>query len=339
MSEQQPLYERMENAQPETPPEQPKAPRSRWTAFFVTIGILAVIVLIAFIGFGDSDGIASQRNADNVEVIDIAGTIGSSDTYNQSFIERRIETAKNDPNNLAIMLLVDSTGGAVYESDETYLKLMDYKEETGRPIYTYCEDYCASGAYYISATSDEIIANRNSFVGSIGVICGQFVDATGLLEKLGIDITTVHSGANKLMGASYEAPTEEQIAIYQSICDEIYDRFVGIVAEGRDMSEDAVRALADGRIYSAQQSLDNGLIDGIMTKDEFEDHLRDVLGSDISFIHATYETNRLDQLFGLLQSALDTAKSSASELASTMDALEELSATEPMMIYEPAVER
>lgn len=339
MSEQQPLYERMENTQPETPPEQPKAPRSRWTAFFVTIGILAVIVLIAFIGFGDSDGIASQRNADNVEVIDIAGTIGSSDTYNQSFIERRIETAKNDPNNLAIMLLVDSTGGAVYESDETYLKLMDYKEETGRPIYTYCEDYCASGAYYISATSDEIIANRNSFVGSIGVICGQFVDATGLLEKLGIDITTVHSGANKLMGASYEAPTEEQIAIYQSICDEIYDRFVGIVAEGRDMSEDAVRALADGRIYSAQQSLDNGLIDGIMTKDEFEDHLRDVLGSDISFIHATYETNRLDQLFGLLQSALDTAKSSASELASTMDALEELSATEPMMIYEPAVER
>lgn len=339
MSEQQPLYERMENAQPETPLEQPKAPRSRWTAFFVTIGILAVIVLIAFIGFGDSDGVASQRNADNVEVIDIAGTIGSSDTYNQSFIERRIETAKNDPNNLAIMLLVDSTGGAVYESDETYLKLMDYKEETGRPIYTYCEDYCASGAYYISAPSDEIIANRNSFVGAIGVICGQFVDATGLLEKLGIDITTVHSGANKLMGASYEAPTEEQIAIYQSICDEIYDRFVGIVAEGRDMSEDAVRALADGRIYSAQQSLDNGLIDGIMTKDEFEDHLRDVLGSDISFIHATYETNRLDQLFGLLQSALDTAKSSASELASTMDALEELSATEPMMIYEPAVER
>lgn len=335
MSEQQPLYERMENAQPETPPKHPKAPRSRWTAFFVTIGILAVIVLIAFIGFGDSDGIASQRNADNVEVIDIAGTIGSSDTYNQSFIERRIETAKNDPNNLAIMLLVDSTGGAVYESDETYLKLMDYKEETGRPIYTYCEDYCASGAYYISALSDEIIANRNSFVGSIGVICGQFVDATGLLEKLGIDITTVHSGANKLMGASYEAPTEEQIAIYQSICDEIYDRFVGIVAEGRDMSEDAVRALADGRIYSAQQSLDNGLIDGIMTKDEFEDHLRDVLGSDISFIHATYETNRLDQLFGLLQSALDTAKSSASELASTMDALEELSATEPMMIYQP----
>lgn len=335
MSEQQPLYERVENAQPETSPEQPKAPRSRWTAFFVTIGILAVIVLIAFIGFGDSDGVASQRNADNVEVIDIAGTIGSSDTYNQSFIERRIETAKNDPNNLAIMLLVDSTGGAVYESDETYLKLMDYKEETGRPIYTYCEDYCASGAYYISAPSDEIIANRNSFVGSIGVICGQFVDATGLLEKLGIDITTVHSGANKLMGASYEAPTEEQIAIYQSICDEIYDRFVGIVAEGRDMSEDAVRALADGRIYSAQQSLDNGLIDGIMTKDEFEDHLRDVLGSDISFIHATYETNRLDQLFGLLQSALDTAKSSASELASIMDALEELSATEPMMIYQP----
>lgn len=267
MSEQQPLYERDETPQPETAAQtEKKQPKNKWTAFFVAIGILAVIFFIAFFGFDGTGGVASQRNANNVEVIDIAGEIAESgSTYNQAFIEKRITIAQNDPNNVAIMLLINSPGGAVYESDETYLALMDYKEETGRPVYAYCEDYCASGGYYIASAADEIVANRNSFVGSIGVICGQFVDATELLEKLGIDITTVHSGANKLMGSSYESPTEEQIAIYQELSDEIYDRFVGIVADSRDMSDADVSALADGRIYSAQQGVDNGLVDDIMT--------------------------------------------------------------------------
>ena len=147
MSEQQPLYERDETAQPETAAQtEKKQLKNKWTAFFVAIGILAVIFFIAFFGFDGTGGVASQRNANNVEVIDIVGEIAESgSTYNQAFIEKRITIAQNDPNNVAIMLLINSPGGAVYESDETYLALMDYKEETGRPVYAYCEDYCASG--------------------------------------------------------------------------------------------------------------------------------------------------------------------------------------------------
>lgn len=314
----------------------PKQPRSKWMAFFVSIGILFVIVVIAVLGLDGSGGVTTQRNANNVEVIDISGTIEEAgETYNQEFIEGRIATAKDDPNNVAIMLLINSTGGAVYESDETYLKLMDYKEETGRPVYAYCEDYCASGGYYIASAADEIIANRNGFVGSIGVICGQFVDASGLLEKLGIDITTVHSGANKLMGSSYEPPTEEQIAIYQSISDEIYERFVGIVADSRGMSVDDVKTLADGRIYSASQSLNNGLIDGIMTQDEFDEYLREKLGEDITFYHETYQTDSFSKLFNLISSAVSSARVGSSELAASLEALEELNIDEPMLIYQP----
>lgn len=340
MSEQQEsVYTRIEETaqQPDGAGGQPpKQPRSKWMAFFVSVGILVVIAVVAILGLDGSGGVTTQRNANNVEVIDISGTIEEAgETYNQDFVESRIATAKNDPNNVAIMLLINSTGGAVYESDETYLKLMDYKEETGRPVYAYCEDYCASGGYYIAAAADEIIANRNSFVGSIGVICGQFVDASALLEKLGIDITTVHSGANKLMGSSYEPPTEEQIAIYQTISDEIYERFVGIVAESRGMSVEAVKTLADGRIYSASQSQNNGLIDGVMTQDEFDEHLRELLGDDLTFYHKTYQVHGFSKLFGILSSAVDAARVGSSELSASLEALDELSYDEPMLIYQP----
>lgn len=340
MSEPQPpRYERQDAPAggAETPqPADAKPRRSGWTAFFAVIGMLALIVVIAFVGLDGSGGAAAQRSANNVEIIDINGTIETSgETYDQAFIEKRIATAQDDPNNAAILLLIDSPGGAVNESDETYLALMDYKEETGRPVYAYCGDYCASGGYYIASAADEIAADRNSFVGSIGVICGQFVDATGLLEKLGVDITTVHSGKNKLMGSSYETPTEEQIAIYQSICDEIYDRFVGIVAESRGMTDAEVRTLADGRIYSAQQGLDNGLIDSIMSLEEFEDVLRDDLG-DITFYHQTYEEDTFDKIWNLIESAVTSVRASSSELASTMAAIEEMNVTEPMLLYQQA---
>ena len=337
MSEQQPLYERDETPQPETAAQTEKRqPKNKWTAFFVAIGILAVIFFIAFFGFDGTGGVASQRNANNVEVIDIAGEIAESgSTYNQAFIEKRITIAQNDPNNVAIMLLINSPGGAVYESDETYLALMDYKEETGRPVYAYCEDYCASGGYYIASAADEIIANRNSFVGSIGVICGQFVDATELLDKLGIDITTVHSGANKLMGSSYASPTEEQIAIYQKLSDEIYDRFVGIVADSRDMSDADVRALADGRIYSAQQGVDNGLVDDIMTQEEFDDHLRELLGDDISFYHQTYEQETTRFIWEFLNNAVSAIRANGDEVTASLQAIDEMTYDEPMLIYEP----
>lgn len=337
MSEEQPLYERADASEPETSTQQPpKKPRSPWAALGISVGILVLIVVIAFFGIDGSGGVAAERSINNVEVIDITGTIGEGfGTYNQNFIEGRIETAKNDPNNIAIMLRIDSPGGAVYESDETYLALMDYKEDTGRAVYAYCEDYCASGAYYIASAADAIYANRNSMVGSIGVICGQFVDATELLEKLGIDITTVHSGANKLMGSSYEPPTEEQLAIYQTLSDEIYDRFVGIVADSRGMSVDAVKALADGRIYSASQGVDNGLIDGIGTRDDFDAFLREELGSDISFYHKTYERDTFDSILDLIQSGIDAAKASSSELASSLDAIDAMTYDEPMLLYQP----
>ena len=125
-----------------------------------------------------------------------------------------IDNLMDDSDNKGILLYVDSPGGTVYESEELYLKLKEYKEETGRPIWDYMAHYAASGGYMISMAADKIYANPNTTTGSIGVIMSGF-DMTGLYEKLGIRYFSITSGEYK----DSSKMTEEQIAIYQEQVD------------------------------------------------------------------------------------------------------------------------
>ena len=165
-------------------------------------------------------------------------------------------------NNKGIFLYVDSPGGSVYESDELYLKLMEYKEKTGRPVWAYFAGQACSGGYYISMAADKIYANRNCWTGSIGVII-SLVNCKKLYDKLGIKEIDITSARNKSMGSAGLDMTDEQYKIFQSLVDEAYDQFIDIVSNGRSMDGETVREIADGRIYSAKQALKNGLIDEI----------------------------------------------------------------------------
>ena len=266
----------------------------------IFIAMLVITALAAGLAKGGRTGLLV---GDYVAVVNVVGTIEESGTtYDQQWFLDTIDELTADPANQGILLYIDSPGGTVYESDEAYLKLMDYKAITGRPVYAAIAHYGASGAYYIAAAADEIYANRNRLTGSIGVIMGSAVDMTQLMDKLGIKMTTFHAGANKNMLAIDEPVTDEQHAIMQSILDESYDQFVGIVAESRHMTVDAVRALADGRIYTAQQAADNGLIDGVRT---YEETLAKLMAdASVPYGSAYYysyekETHWLDELLGL----------------------------------------
>ena len=240
----------------------------------IFIAMLVITALAAGLAKGGRSGLLV---GDYVAVVNVVGTIEESGTtYDQQWFLDTIDELTADPANQGILLYIDSPGGTVYESDEAYLKLMDYKAITGRPVYAAIAHYGASGAYYIAAAADEIYANRNSLTGSIG--------------------------ANKNMLAIDEPVTDEQRAIMQSILDESYDQFVGIVAESRHMTVDAVRTLADGRIYTAQQAADNGLIDGVRT---YEETLAKLMAdASVPYGSAYYysyekETHWLDELLGL----------------------------------------
>lgn len=209
---------------------------------------------------------------DYIAVVRVDGTIQEQTAtsvfetpagYQHTTTLEYIDNLKYDENNQGILLYVDSPGGTVYESEELYLKLLEYKDYTERPIWGYMAHYAASGGYMVSMAADKIYANPNTTTGSIGVIMSGY-DLTGLYEKLGIRYVSITSGANK----DSSKLTDEQIAIYQEQVDEYYSKFVGIVANGRGMSEDEVKALADGRTYTANQALENGLIDEISLYDD-----------------------------------------------------------------------
>ena len=208
----------------------------------------------------------------------IEGTIQEeNDTYNQKWLMSTIHGLKENKKNVAIALYIDSPGGAVYQADEVYLALQDYKT-TGRPVYVYQGPMAASGGYYISCAGNKIYANRNTLTGCIGVISGTSFDLTGLFDELGIKSTTIHSGANKNMMNYNEPLTEEQQAIMQAICDECYDQFVSIVSKGRSIQYFTAQKLADGRLYTAKQALDARLIDAI---DSWDNMLLDLAENEL----------------------------------------------------------
>jgi protease-4 len=233
------------------------------------------------------------------EISDVSDQYASSnDSYHHDWTNKTIDELIKNKRNKGLLLYVDSPGGNVYESDELYLKIMEYKEETKRPVYVYMGPLAASGAYYISAGADKIYANRNTWTGSIGVISGTYFDVSGFLKKHGITATDVTSGENKGMGNYFAPMTDEQRAIIQSLVDEAYEQFTSIVAEGRGMDAEAVKKVADGRIYTAKQAKAGGLIDDVLTEKEAARAIKKEMGddnlsvSDIRFVPA-------DDLFGL----------------------------------------
>lgn len=216
------------------------------------------------------NSVVTDFGYDYIGVVHVEGTIDEdgTGTYNHEYILNSIDAMIDDPDNKGMILYLDTPGGSVFASDELYLKIKEYQEKTERPVYSSMQSMAASGGYYISAPCDKIIANRNCWTGSIGVTLGTMYDVSELLDNLGIETKTITSGANKAMGSSVEPMTQEQQAIYQSLVDEAYEQFVGIVAEGRNMKLSEVKRLADGRIYTAKQAVENGLADEIGTFEE-----------------------------------------------------------------------
>ena len=218
--------------------------------------------------------------------VDVSGTIvsdtGMSVTgggYDHDALIKYVEKLTEDDNNLGILLYIDSPGGEMKASDELYLKLMDYKKATGRPIYCYFDGTACSGGYYVAMASDEICADRNCICVNIGVYISTY-NYAGLLEKLGVEQIAFKSSENKGIGMGGLPWTEEQKEIYQTLIDLMYDQFLGVVADGRHMTKEQVKARDDGREMLASQALEAGFIDSIGRYDDYESDVLSRMGTE-----------------------------------------------------------
>lgn len=217
--------------------------------------------------------VVKGEGRDKVVLIDLSGVL-SAEEREATFGLRRtestvarvaqiLEQAGEDDDVKAIVLRVNSPGGTVGGSDVLYHQIRDFAAEKSTPVVAQVLDVGASGGYYVALAADEIVVQPTSVTGSIGVILFG-LNLEGLLDKVGVKDQTIKAGDNKDLGSPLRALRPEERAILQGVLDSMHERFIDLVRERRPGITDENLAVAtDGRIFTAQQALQLGLVDRI----------------------------------------------------------------------------
>jgi len=215
----------------------------------IGIGFIALSVLGNFLSEGGWIG------GDKVAVIRIEGIILDS----RETIEE-LRHYRDNPSVKAIVLRIDSPGGAVVPSQEIFAEVRKTKAEGKIKVVTSMGNVAASGGYYIAAATDRIVANPGTLTGSIGVIM-ELANVKGLLEKFGVQSVVIKSGRHKDMASPFRAMTPEDRALLQTVLDDVHAQFIDAVATGRSLQLEQVKTLADGRIFTGKQAQTVNLVD------------------------------------------------------------------------------
>jgi protease-4 len=194
-----------------------------------------------------------------------SGAVTGSDTTVAA-----LRQAGHDDQIRAIVLRIDSPGGSSFASDEIW-RAVDQVRESGKPVVVSMGGVAASGGYYVASGADAIWAEPTTITGSIGVFSGKMV-VNGVLDRLGIDVTTLSRGRNATVQSATEPWDDTQRAKMQEMVDETYGQFKGKVSDGRHLTPEEVEAIARGRVWSGQRAAENGLVDHL---GGFEDAIAD----------------------------------------------------------------
>lgn len=194
-------------------------------------------------------------------------TLINTTSYNHRQFLEMLDEAGKDRSVDGIVLRVNTPGGGVVESAEIHDKILEVKEEYEKPVYVSMGNTAASGGYYISAPADKIVAHPATLTGSIGVIMEGY-NLAELAEKIGVEVTTIKSGEHKDIMSTFREMTDEERALLQEMIDDMYGDFVQVIVDGRGMSEQTVRELGDGRVYTGNQAKENGLVDELGSLDD-----------------------------------------------------------------------
>ena len=217
--------------------------------------------------------VVSGSGKDKILLIDISRIIGGEEEEVPFGIKRRegttarvreeLREAAKDDHIRAVVLRINSPGGTVTASDIVYQDLMQFKTDRQVPVVAQFLDMGTSGAYYIALAADEIVASPTTVTGSIGVVMFG-LNVSGLMSKLGIANQTLKAGAHKDIGSPLRPMEPEERQILQSALDQMQQRFLGLVRQHRPALSDAsAQLISDGRIVTADQAVQLGLVDRI----------------------------------------------------------------------------
>ena len=241
------------------------------TLFSMIFSLLILFAIVAGIIYGIST-IGSKKvkiSSDNaIGVIKLTGIIRDSSNL--------IKNLKNFVNNKkikAVIIKINSPGGAVVPSQEIYREIMRLKKK--KKIFAYIQSLGASGAYYVASATDKIFANPGSIVGSIGVIM-EFTNIEGLLQKIGIKGITIKSGKFKDVGNPTREMTDEEKQYLKGLIMNVYTQFLDDVSKARHIPIEKLKKIADGRVFTGEEGLKLGLVDKLGNFDDVIDYVKKV---------------------------------------------------------------
>jgi protease IV len=225
-------------------------------ALVIYLGVAALFAAVASSILGSSRGGGGALFGERVAVVELEGLIADVDD-----LVRELKTYRDNPAVRAIVIRINSPGGAVAPTQELYGAIRRLRE-AGKPVVASLGSVAASGGYYVAVAADQIYANPGTLTGSIGVVM-QMANLNALMKKVGVEYVVVKAGQFKDLGNFARPMTVEERRILQALLDDVHGQFVGAVADGRKLERGEVQRFADGRVFSGSQAKALRMIDAL----------------------------------------------------------------------------
>src|SRR5581483_5777737 len=230
--------------------------RRHWT-FLILAGLVSMLVfcsgVAAVVNAASGEDVSRSGGRNRIGVVEVEGVIRDADDQ-----LKQIRRFRDNPTIKAILIRVNSPGGAVAPSQELHDAVAQATEQ--KPVVVSMGNLAASGGFYLSVGASKIFAEPGTLTASIGVIA-QLPEVDALMEAAKLKMNTYRSGKFKDLGSPFRPPTDEDRKLFQAVIDDTYDQFLHAVAEGRHLKVEDVRPIADGRVMTGRQAKEAKLID------------------------------------------------------------------------------
>ncbi len=267
----------------------------RWNVFF-RLSWLLLVMAVAYAVFAARNHAVAPAGP-HTALIEVRGEIAAGAEASAENLLPGIKSAFEDDNAKALVLRINSPGGSPVQAGIINDEIRRLKKlHKDKKVYAVVEEACASGAYYIAVSADEIYADKASVVGSIGVLMDSF-GATGLMEKLGVERRLLTAGKNKGIGDPFSPLPPEQRAYIQTMLEQIHQQFIAVVKTGRGNRLKETPEMFSGLFWNGEQALSLGLIDHLGNLDYVA---RDVIKAEevIDYTPKENVAERLAKKFG-----------------------------------------
>ena len=247
---------------PQRPPKKTFSSRIAIKIFLPIVVFTLLVVSYAFVKKAVTEPVIGVVTIDGI-------VLESESTVN------KLRVLENHPSVVGMVVRINSPGGAVVPSQEIFTELLRLKKK--KRIYISIGSVAASGGYYIAIGGNKIFANPGSLTGSIGVIMQSF-NVEKLMNKIGVHMEILKAGKNKDLGSAFRPMKPEERKLLEAVLNNTHDQFVQAITENRTLEIKQVKQLADGRLFTGEQALENGLIDGLASFRQTVEILRKDLG-------------------------------------------------------------